>query len=74
MTQDGPGRNFGILSPDWLGLDFDSLSRPVPQYPGTVMGQKEKRVKNYNIRKNIFLKIFGFFDVFFVLGCTGMYK
>ena len=57
------GRNFDILPWDKPGRDFDSLSRPILQYPGTATGQKEKKRQRIFEKKKI-LKIFDFFWCF----------
>ena len=62
----GTGLNFDILPWDRLGRSFDSLSRPIPEYPGTATGQKEQKVKKYNLGK-IFFSILTFL-MFFCLG------
>jgi hypothetical protein len=46
----GTGQGFEILPQDGPGRDFDSLSRPIPEYPRITKGQKGKKNKK---RKNL---------------------
>ena len=41
----GMGQGFDILPQNRLGREFDSLSRPVSDNPGTTTGQKGKKSK-----------------------------
>jgi hypothetical protein len=48
----GTGQGFEILPQDGPGRDFDSLSRPIPEYPRITKGQKgKKNKKRENLKK-----------------------
>ena len=49
---------------DRQGQNFDSLSRPIPEYPGTATGQKEKKSKKITILEKKKKKILTSFENF----------